>query len=182
MRIPVIAMLMMCTSITFGQQKVHSIRRAPDGNVYIDQQIILSNANLNGFVQTLKQEPISINYTTRAMPKFIKTFLQQYSTDNFTIADTGQNWNCCCDHDDKRPNRKLIAQGSNRHLYFISYLTGGEGETQHLVLIKYQGNTITDFWEGMLWGDLKTRDGIINSLKANKPSHFVLSDVKKLSI
>jgi len=83
------------------------------------------------------------------------------------MADPGKDWNCCCDRNEKLPNRELICMGIDKNVFFINYLTGGIGETEHLILIRFKDKTITDFWTGTLMGHLYTKKSIIDYLMRN---------------
>lgn len=145
-------------------------------SISIDQMIILNNKNLDPFIHSLRLSKMKLSYKSDGIPQFIKMFLQSFSHDEFSLANPGKNWNCCDDdHNDKLPDRKLICQGNDGHLFLISYLTGGIGEIDHLVLIKYNGTTITDFWTGTLWKNLTTKSKIIDYLNKNKKKHTGLN-------
>jgi hypothetical protein len=138
-------------------------------SISINQMVILNNKNLDPFIHSLQLSKMKLSYKSDGIPAFIKMFLQSFSRDRFNLANPGENWNCCDDnHDDKLPDRKLICQGNDGHLFLISYLTGGIGEINHLVLIKYNGITITDFWTGTLWKNPTTKSKIIDYLNKNK--------------
>ena len=138
-------------------------------SISINQMVILNNKNLDPFIHSLRLSKMKLSYKSDGIPAFIKMFLQSFSRDRFNLANPGENWNCCDDnHDDKLPDRKLICQGNDGHLFLISYLTGGIGEINHLVLIKYNGITITDFWTGTLWKNPTTKSKIIDYLNKNK--------------
>jgi hypothetical protein len=67
-------------------------------NYIINQRIILKNINLPKFVSDLKfvyNETLSKDVND--IPAEILYFLKQMSKDGFTIANPGQQWNCCCD-------------------------------------------------------------------------------------
>lgn len=157
---------------------IHSIRSIKNwgDSLSIDQMVILKNKNLDFFIHDLQKSTLKLIYKRDGIPTFIKSFLESYSGNKFTIANPGENWNCCDDnHDDNRPNRQLICQGNDGHLFLISYLTGGIGEINHLVLIQYQNDKIIDFWTGTLWKNLKKKDEIIHYLITNKKKHWGLN-------
>ena len=100
-----------------------------------EYDIILSNKNLEPFVNDLRESSIVLSYKTDSIPRFIKSFLEQLSGDHFTIANPGKNWNCCDGSwDESLPNRSLICVGKDKSLFLISYKTGGVGEEGHIVL------------------------------------------------
>jgi hypothetical protein len=155
---------------------VSSIKRI-GANISVDQMIIVNDKNLNSFLQDLQNTPINLFYKVDNIPESVRSFLESFSRDKFTIANPDANWNCCCDRDDSRPNRQLICQGSSGHLFMISYLTGGIGTVEHLVLLKLNKQQIIDFWTGeMMQGDLTNQAAIIKSLKNHKFQHWPSKD------
>ncbi len=182
--IPII--LLLCfTACSYAQKHVpqktinsvlpHPIRSiiTKDGSITIDPKIVAENKNLQEFINDLQTSKLTLSYKSDNIPAFISSFLKQLSNGDFTIANPGNDWNCCDDdHDEKLPNRKLICMGKDGCLFLISYLTGGIGESQHLVLITYKNETITDFWTGTLWGDLKSKKTILESLNKSKNEHY----------
>lgn len=135
--------------------------------------IILNNKNLSGFIYDLQFCPLKLTFKLNGIPVFRKSFLESFSNDNFTIADPGKEWNCCCDQNRIHPNRQLICQGNKENLFVISYLTGGIGTIQHLALIKYRNERIIDFWVEIVQGDLDNKAGIIEALKKHKDQAWV---------
>ncbi len=155
--------------------KISSIKNI-DSVIKIDEKVIYFNKNLGEFISDLQQSSLSISYQLDTIPHFIKSFLEAFSSDHFTIANPGKNWNCCCDWDESRPNRQLICHGKSRGLFFISYLTGGIGVSQHLILKRYYNKTITDFWTGTtLNGNLQNKEGIIKYLATKDDKHPTLN-------
>lgn len=154
--------------------KVKSIKNLTD-SIAIDPMIILKNENLDAFIEDLKASRITLSSKLKSMPSAVKAFLEDYGGDKFTIANPGKDWNCCCERNDALPNRQLICQGDDGHLFLISYLTGGIGEINHLILIRYDGKTITDFWTGTLWQSPNTKNSIVEYLLKNKNKHWGLN-------
>ena len=152
-------------------KKVSSIKQGGD-DIAVDQMTIMNDKNLYDFIQDLQGTPLKLSYKLDNIPGVVKLFLESFSQDKFTIANPGADWNCCCDHNDRRPNRELICQGNNGHLFMISYFTGGIGTMQNLILVKYNKEKITDFWTGIVQGDLTNRTAIIKSLKNHNFQHW----------
>lgn len=166
------------------QQQIHKLKKTlncpvslvktSDSTVKIDGDIILNNKNLPLFIEDLKRPSISVYYKFGKVPSFIKSFLIQLPHDRFSIADPGKDWNCCCEKDDHLPDRQMICGGMDKNLFFISYLTGGIGEMEHLILIRYKNNVITDFWTGKLSGHLNNKKVILQYLIENEHSSLAL--------
>ncbi|HEY2581943.1 MAG TPA: hypothetical protein VGI43_09055 [Mucilaginibacter sp.] len=152
-----------------------SIIKTSDSTVKIDERVILYNKNLQPFINSLKLSSLTESYKLDRIPDFIKSFLKQLSNDQFTIANPGKAWNCCCDRNDSIPNRALICHGSDKNLFFMTYLTGGVGESEHLILIRYKDDTIVDFWAGTLSGHLSSKNAIVQYLIRNKNKHWGLN-------
>lgn len=150
---------------------ISSIKQIGD-SISVNQMMILKNENLNGFIQDIQKVPLTLSRSVHKMPSLVRSFLESFCADKFTIANPDADWNCCCDQNDSLPNRKLICSWNNEHLFMISYLTGGIATTQHLVLVKYNNKFIKDFWTGIVEGNLNDQNEIIKSLKANKIQHW----------
>jgi len=177
-RIKIISVFFLFTSYASAQksaskrQIVHpyypsSIIKTSDSTVRIDEKIIFYNKNLPAFISDLENSSLHVSNKLYGIPDFIHSFLLQLTSDKFTMADPGKDWNCCCDRNEKLPNRELICMGIDKNVFFINYLTGGIGETEHLILIRFKDKTITDFWTGTLMGHLYTKKSIIDYLMRN---------------
>jgi len=147
-----------------------SVRTIKD-NIIVYLMVVVKNKNLQPFIDDLKASPLVMSYKLDGIPSFIKSFLEALSGDHFTIANPGKEWNCCCDHDERRPNRQLICQGKDENIFLISYRTGGIAETGHIILIRFQHDRIIDFWTSPQIETLTTKDAIIKFLVAGKIDH-----------
>jgi hypothetical protein len=144
--------------------------------IKIDTAIILSNKNLQPFINDIRESSMTVSYRIEVIPPFIKAFLGQLSDDHFTIANPGKNWNCCDGSwNDSLPNRELICVGNDKSLFLISYETGGVGTSGHLILIRYQDKKVTDFWTGTMPENLNDKKAIINYLTKNKDKKWGLN-------
>jgi hypothetical protein len=166
-------------TVKAASHRVSSIKNLKDG-ISVDQMVIVNNENLDSFIHDLQTSSAKLSYTLTDMPGFIKAFLESFSPDKFTIANPGKDWNCCCDQNESRPNRQLIGLGHGGHLFWMSYFTGGFAEIQHLVFISYNNEQVTDFWAGMVNGNLNDKAAIIQLLKEHKYQHWASTD--KISI
>jgi hypothetical protein len=147
---------------------ITSIIKKNDSTLKIDGKVISENKNLSSFIHDLQTSRLSISYKVDLIPAFIRSFLQQLTNDKFTIANPGKDWNCCCDRNDELPNRQILCLGNGNGLFFINYLTGGIGEIGHVILIKYNGDNITDLWFGDAGECPKTEYSTIQYLLKNK--------------
>jgi hypothetical protein len=153
-----------------------SIRIVKD-NIIVNPMVIVANKNLQPFIDDLKSSPLVVSYKLDGIPSFIKSFLEHLSGDHFTIANPGKEWNCCCDKNDKLPNRELIYQGKDENLFVMSYYTGGIGEAGHVILIRYNNKTITDFWTGVTLANLQNKDAILKYLISDKTGHYGMMNI-----
>ncbi|MDP9078015.1 MAG: hypothetical protein M3O71_11360 [Bacteroidota bacterium] len=158
------------------KHRISSVKNFGD-SLKVNQMVIVNNQNVDGFIGDLTTaQPLKISYGLDGIPTFIKSFLTSFSEDGFTIAEPGKDWNCCCERNESRPNRQLIWQGNDGHLFMMSYFTGGIGKTQHLVLISYDNKGINDFWAGMVQDDLKSKAAIVQLLKSHKYQQWASHD------
>jgi hypothetical protein len=157
-----------------AQPKITSIKYL-DGSIKVEPEIITQNKNLKNFVIDLQNSKIQLSNKISILPNKIQTFLDQYSKDGFTMAAVGGPWNCCCFRDDKLPNRQLVCNGNDGHLFLISYLTGGIGVSSHLILIKYENDRVIDFWFCNTLAKLEDKEGIIKYLLTSKEVHNTMS-------
>lgn len=153
---------------------ISSVKNYGD-SITIDPKIIATNKNLRYFIADIKKASIKLSPKANTIPAVIKSFLTSYSKTGFALADAGSDWNCCCDRDNSLPDRQVICQGTDGHLFMISYLTGGIGVVSRLILVKYNGDRIIDFWMANTTKALKNKNSIIDYLTTSKNEHFTIS-------
>ena len=121
-------------------------------------------------------------------PDFIKIFLDSLSSGNFSIANPNENFKAGCTSltirnekgniislDENLPNRQLIYFGLGKDIALMTYYTGGIGKSEHILILKYKGKSIIDFWCGNVLVDLKTKDEVLKFLKTNKDKEWGLN-------
>jgi hypothetical protein len=143
--------------------------------VKIDEKVILKNENLQPFINDLRSQPLVLSNKIDDIPGFVKSFLKRLCGGRFTITNPGADWNCCCARDKNKPDRRLICVGRNSNIFVMSYETGGISKTNHLILLRYDGNKITDFWTGFVSEYFKSKDDIVQYLTVNKDKHWGLN-------
>jgi hypothetical protein len=148
-----------------------------NGEMMFDPMVVVKNKNLRPFIDQLRQSRLTLAYSLDGIPPFVQSFLQALSPDKFTIANPGKNWNCCCTRDDSVPNRELVCQGKDKNLFLLAYLTGGIGTSEHLLLIRYTKNKITDFWQGPIVQRPQTKEDIVAYLRSKQINHYDIFDV-----
>lgn len=143
-----------------------------EGRYRIDTNIILSNKNLIHLINELERSNVKEKSSVKDIPPFILTFLDSITGD-FSIADPGEEWQVGCVVMGKPITRKVYDEGTKNTLVqvtydnsqpllrrqlinflhgdsiaVLTYYTGGIGKMSHIVMLEYNGTTITDLWCG----------------------------------
>ena len=134
---------------------------------FIDTNKILSNQNLRSLIYDLENTKLIEKKTIKYIPNFIKTFLDSLTSDNFSIANPGENWQSSDLVIEELPNRELIYLGIGGNITLLAYYSGGLGVSEHILIFKYKNKHIIDFWSGNFLKEVKTKNEILNYLKAN---------------
>jgi hypothetical protein len=159
-----------CNSKTNYKKGVSILR----GFYKIDTNTIITNRNLPPLIEELEKNSLTEFETTKKIPLFIKTFVGSL-IDTFFIADPGEPWRSGCtppfeiDYEnpkkyyDKRtkrisysysfkdkeyPIRQLVYFGLGKDIALMTYYTGGIGMIGRILIFKFKGTEITDFWCG----------------------------------
>ena len=169
-------------SVTYQPHPISSIKQIGNsGSLSVNQSLILQDKNLGAFIADLKKSSILLRKSVKGIPSVVKDFLVSFTTDEFSIADPGKEWNCCDGGwDDDLPNRELINVGSDGHLFMITYLTGGIGVGEHIILIAYNKKRVLDFWTGDISERLERKNEIIEYLITAKDKHWHVNKYKLL--
>jgi hypothetical protein len=172
-----------------------------NGRYGIDTNAILNNNNLQYFITELANADLSDKKTVAEIPSFIQSFLENLTGD-FSIANPGEEWKVGCTGpmetdssfeqkqvDSKTgdtlvtvmwkpkdvPSRQLIYLGIGNNIALMTYYTGGIGKSEHILIIKFDHENITDFWCGNILTDVTTKTDIIKFLKENKDQKWELN-------
>ena len=156
-----------------------------DGKYQIDTSAILNNNNLQQLIEDLEKTELAEKKTVAEIPSFLKTFLDSL-TDGFSIANPSEDWQVGCTSltmvDEKgnvinqeTPKRQLIYFGLGQDLALMTYYTGGFGKSEHILIFKFKGNKILDFWCGSILTDAKNKLEILNNLKTKKDKDWGLN-------
>lgn len=146
-----------------------------DGKYKIDTATILANKNLSPLIDDLNKSDLNEKKTVQEIPGFIKTFLNKL-TGNFSIANPGENWNATDVTDERLPFRQFVYFGVGKDIALFSYYSGGIGESEHILIIKFKENNIVDFWCGnILEKEVSNKEGILNFIGENKDKHWGLN-------
>ena len=145
------------------------------GNILIDTNYILANLSLPALINDLSIAELKEKYTAKDIPVFIKSTLENLTHDNFSIADPGQNWQSTDVIVEKLPARQLIYLGIGKNITLITFLKGGVGESEHILIIKYEGQRIIDFWCGNILSRVDNKADIIKYLKKNQDKKLGLN-------
>jgi len=156
-----------------------------DGKYQIDTSAILNNHNLQQLIEDLEKAELADKKTVAQIPSFLKSFLDSL-TEGFSIANPGEDWQVGCTSltmvdekgnviSEEMPKRQLIYFGLGQDLALMTYYTGGFGKSEHILIFKFKGNKILDFWCGSILTDAKNKLEILNNLKTNKDKDWGLN-------
>ncbi len=122
-------------------------------NCVVDTNRILLNLDLDYFLSGLKSD-IHSTPQKDSIPKFIMDQLDCL-THGFSLANSNQDYQCCCTSSRDLPKRKLLYLAESKDMFVMTYLTGGIGVETHLLLIKFSAGRIEKLWTG--FGDHNLR-------------------------
>ncbi|MFT3679930.1 MAG: hypothetical protein QM791_06635 [Ferruginibacter sp.] len=148
----IITGLLLFSTISFAQKSNRFI---------IDTAKILSNQNLDGFIQSLKKDTFQISPDKNAIPKHIKKQLDKLAK-GFSIGNPNQDWQCCCTSSERLPERQMNFLARSKDVLVLTYKTGGFGVSTHLLLIRFDKDKILDLWSGYCWADVSKVSDIVS--------------------
>lgn len=140
----------------------------------IDTVKILTNENLDDFVQSLKTDTFQISADKSAIPKHIKKQLDKL-TKGFSIGNPNQAWQCCCTSPRRLPERQLNFLAKSKNVLVMTYKTGGIGVSTHLLLIRFDNKKIIDLWTGYCWADVSQVSDIVSYIAESRKNNQELN-------
>lgn len=142
-----------------------------DGKFKVDSHVINTGQNLDALILDLEKTVLSEKKKVADIPTFIKMFLDSISYEKtFSIANHDENWQVGCTSveiishskrynkktkdtvtivkvgEGNLPTKQLVYFGLGKDIALLSYFTGGIGKSQHVNIIKFNGDKIVDFW------------------------------------
>jgi hypothetical protein len=161
--------------ITFGLLLFPIISIGQKSNSFaIDTAKILTNENLDNFVQCLRTDTFQIFGDKDAIPKYVKKQLDRL-TKGFSIANPNQDWQCCCTSPRRLPERQLNFLAKSKDVLVLTYKTGGWGISTHLLMIRFDNDKILDLWSGYCWTDITKVDEIVSYIDETRKSNRELN-------
>lgn len=157
--------LLLFPFLSFGQKS---------NSFNIDTAKILTNENLNDFVQSLKTDTFQIASDKNAIPKHIKKQLDKL-TNGFSIGNPNQDWQCCCTSPRRLPERQLNFLAKSKDVLVMTYKTGGFGVSTHLLLVRFDNYKIIDLWTGYCWADVSKVGDIVSYIEETKKNNRELN-------
>lgn len=91
------------------------------------------------------------------IPETFFSYLSCEIEEEFTIADSSEEWRCCCMSPRELPATKLVFISISQDLVLLEYLSGGIGVFSHLIAFILKDNNIVEIWKG--YGDNNLRSG-----------------------
>ena len=136
-------------------------------NYTIDTSRVLLNQDLDEFLVKLKNDRFVIYNRKENIPEFIRYQLDCLTGD-FSIANPGLDYRCCCTSSSKLPARQLLYLAQSKDVLIMTYLTGGIAVSTHLLFIKVSDNKILNLWTGVSFPALKSKKDIIDYIKKHR--------------
>jgi hypothetical protein len=134
------------------------------GRYKIDRNFAMANGTKQKMLINIDKEDLSEIKTVEEIPGFIKTFLDETSeNNNFDMANAGDEWqdgswihgfNKNTTSTEKAtayiakpfPTKQLIYFGVGKNIALLSYYTGGIRMAQHVMILEFKGEKITNLW------------------------------------
>ncbi len=145
-----------------------------EGLVKIDTFVILTHQNLDPLLAVIEKTDLKTYRQVSDIPVFLVDFLKIITKDSFSIANPNEDWQVGCNVSDGLPTRQLIYFGLADNIALLTYLTGGIGESEHILIIQFSSEKITDFWCGNVMADLTNKEEILKYIKENRDKKWGL--------
>lgn len=113
--------------------------------------------HLNTFLHKLDTIKFENYLEKKYIPETVFNYLSCEIEEKFTIADSSEEWRCCCTSPRDLPATRLVFISISRDLVLLEYLTGGIGVFTHLIAFILKDNYIVEIWKG--YGDNSLRSG-----------------------
>lgn len=171
------------------QEYISSVSFA-NGKYKIDTSVIQKDRNKKRLLKRLETEVLAEKQNTSEIPGFIKAFLDSISHNRkFDVANPGEEWQIGITNFGKQvinkiydpskkdsvikvfwdgqqlPTKQLVYFGIGEDIALISYFCGGIRLTQYAAIIKFENNTITDFWYGNIFEFATTKKETIKNIR-----------------
>jgi hypothetical protein len=157
-------------------KKINTIKglKNEQGSYKIDTLVILTHQNLDTLLAEIERADLITYRLVKDIPVFLVDFLKGVTKDHFSIANSTENWQFGCDVGDDLPSRQLIYFGLADNVALLAYLTGGVGISEHVLIIKFSGEEIMDFWCGNVLANLANKEEILKYIKGNRTKKWGL--------
>jgi len=145
-----------------------------DNKYILDSLTIYTNENLEILTSKLKSADLKIYNDKNKIPQEVKKQLDLLTNDNFSIANKNENYLCCCTSQRTLPKRQLQFLAVSKDFLAMTYFTGGDGVSTHILLISYHNSAINDLWTGLSFDDIKTKKQLLKVLLLAKKKEYNL--------
>ena len=195
----VILTIYSCNNQSLNKTHTSSIKFEA-GKIVLDTNTILTNKNLQSFIDELNEQDLIKKKTFQEVPNSIKVFLDSL-TGKFSIANPGETWRVGCTDPfeidsiqnktiDKKtgdtvyqvklkefPARQLNYFGLGKEIALMQYYSGGIAKIEHILIFKLSGDKIVDFWSGTgnIFKDNVSKAEILKCLQDNKNKNWGLN-------
>lgn len=144
----------------------------------IDDQAVLTNRNLDAFLQRLQTDSFAVETDRRAIPQKVLRQLNclQFRGNPF-IANPGEDYQRT-DIIIKRasPLRQLIYLAKSQDILVMTYMKGGGwGGGKQIMFIQFDKHGIVDLWSGFGEGPLSSKADILESIRQRRGQEWGLN-------
>src|ERR1041384_473180 len=168
---PVIAALIVAASaMSHGM-------RSPDPKrcgYALDTAGILENRRLDTFLRILRSEQLTTYHEKKFIPPFIRRGLDCI-TGGFSLADPGEEFQIGCVITKELPRRRLVFLALGKSMMSMVYQTAGWGSSNHILLVRFDGSTITDIWTGLCSDAMLTSAEMVDVITARMNKEWGLN-------
>jgi hypothetical protein len=143
--------------------------------VRVDTAAIVSGKNLDEFVTLLQAGPFQTFRTKNQIPRFISEQLKCLTTDNFSLANPGEAYDCCCTTSGELPRRQLMFLARNQNAVVLVYHIGqGKVAPTYVTIFRLKMGSAVDVWTG--YGDWKATSipDVIAHIQNQRTKGFML--------
>jgi len=143
--------------------------------VRVDTAAIVSGKNLDEFVTLLQAGPFQTFRNKNQIPRSVSEQLKCLTTDNFSLANPGEAYDCCCTTSGELPRRQLMFLARNQNAVVLVYHIGqGRVAPTYVTIFRLKMGSVVDVWTG--YGDWKATSipDVIAHIQNQRTKGFML--------
>ena len=143
----------------------------------LDSQKIVTHRNLDALLNLVETTKLVTKNNKNFIPFFIIQQINCWLTkteivDSFTIANPKEPYNNTDLIITGLPDRQLVYLGVSKNLLLLTYHYGAGAGTHNIMIVKFTGSKILDFWVGQA-AKLKSKKAVLTWLRKYKHENEV---------